>query len=90
MYNLLEYSNNYRKTRRSLRNYYRNEPNSGVKGNINYSVKNSKSCHCKTSITGKLEGNNLEKENVEIVVPLKYLSNFWRTLDIPLINKQST
>ena len=24
-------------------------------------------------------------ENVEIVVPLKYLSNFWRTLEMPLI-----
>ena len=36
-------------------------------------------------ITGKLEGHNTEKE-VEIVVPLKHLSNFWRTLDMPLIN----
>ena len=26
------------------------------------------------------------KEGVEIAVPLKYLSNFWRTLEIPLIN----
>ena len=34
----------------------------------------------------KLEGKNLEKDDVEIVVPLKYLRNFWRTLDIPLIN----
>ena len=34
----------------------------------------------------KLEGNNVEKDDVEIVVPLKYLRNFWRTLDIPLIN----
>ena len=25
-------------------------------------------------------------KNVEITVPLKYLSNFWRTLEIPLIN----
>ena len=83
---MLEYSKNYRKTTRSLWNYYRDEPNSGTEGNINYSIKNSKSFNCKTSITGKLEGNNLEKENVEIVVPLKYLSNFWRTLDMPLIN----
>ena len=36
-------------------------------------------------ITGRLEGNNTEKE-VEIVVPLRHLSNFWITLDIPLIN----
>ena len=36
-------------------------------------------------ITGKLEGINIEN-NVEIIVPLKYLSNFWRTLDMLLIN----
>ena len=83
---MLEYSKNYRKTTASLWNYYRDETNSGADGKINYSIKNSKSFNYKTSITGKLEGNNLEKENVEIVVPLKYLSNFWRTLDMPLIN----
>ena len=37
--------------------------------NVNYSIKDSKSFDYKTSITGKLEGNNTEK-NVEIVVPL--------------------
>ena len=36
-------------------------------------------------ITGRLAGNDTEKE-VEIVVLLKHLSNFWRTLDISLIN----
>ena len=36
MYNLLEYSKNYRKTTGSLFNYYRDEPNSGTEGNINY------------------------------------------------------
>ena len=77
-----EYSNNYRKTTGSLWNYYRDEPNSGAVGNINY----SKSFDYKTSTTGKLEGNNIEKDVVETVVPLKYLSNFWKTLNIPLIN----
>ena len=43
MYNLLEYSKNYRKTTGSLWNYYRDEPNSDTEGNINYSIKNSKS-----------------------------------------------
>ena len=88
MYNLLEYSKNYKKTTGSFWNYYRNEPNSGIGGennSVNYSIKDSKSFDYKTSITGKLEGNNTEKE-VEIVVPLKHLSNFWRTLDMPLIN----
>ena len=57
------------------------EPNSGAIKNINYSIKDSKSFDYKTSITGKLEGHNTEK-----VVPLKHLSNFWRTLDMSLIN----
>ena len=73
MYNLLEYSKNYRKTTGSFWNYYRDKPNSGLGGdnnNVNYSIKDSKSFDYKTSITGKLEGNNTEKE-VEIVVPLK-------------------
>ena len=52
---------------------------------LNYSNKDSKSFDQKTSITGKLKGINRTKD-VEIVVPLKYLSNFWRTLDMPLIN----
>ena len=55
-------------------------------GNINYYIKDSKCFDYKTSITGKLENNDVEKENVEIVVPSKYLSNFWRALDMPLIN----
>ena len=74
------------KTTGSLWNCYRDEANSGAVENINYSIKNSKSFNYKTSITGKIEGNNVEKDDVEIVVPLKYLSNFWRTLDLPLIN----
>ena len=86
MYNLIKYSKNYRKTTGSLWNYYRDQPNSGVVGNINYSIKDSKSFDYKASITGKLEGNNVEKDDIEIVVPLKHLSDFWRTLDIPSIN----
>ena len=88
MYNLLEYSKSYRKTTGSFWNYYRDKPNSGICGennNVNYSIKDSKSFNYKTSITGKSKGSNTEKE-VEIVVPLKYLSNFWRTLNMPLIN----
>ena len=44
----------------------------------------SKPFDYKTSIAGKLENDYIE--NVEIVVPLKHLSNFWKTLDVPLIN----
>ena len=90
MYNLIEYSKNYRKTTGSLWNYYRHEPNSGSDGvgNNNSSIKDSKSFDYKTSITRKIEGNNVDKEEVEIVVPLKYLDNFWRTLDMSLINSE--
>ena len=88
MYNQTKYSKNYKKTIGRFQNYYRDKPNSGLGGdnnNLNNSIKNSKSFNYKTSIAGKLEGNIIEKE-VEIVVPLTYLSNFWRTLNMPLIN----
>ena len=89
MYNLLEYSKNYSKATRRFWNYYRDEPNSGVGGvdnNINYSINDSKSFNYKTSITRKVESDSRKKENVKIFVPLKHLSNCWRTLDMPLIN----
>ena len=77
---------NYSNTSGSLWNYYRDEPNSGSDGNINYFIKDSTSFDYKTSITGKLENNNVEKEGAETVVPVKYLSNFWKALDMPLIH----
>ena len=82
---MIEYSKNYSKTSGSLWNYYRDEPNSGEEGKINYSIKDSKSFDYKTSITEELEDDNREKD-VKIAVPLKYFSNLWRTLDIPIIN----
>ena len=85
MYNFTEYSKNYSKTSESLWNNYRDEPNSGVVGNINYFIKDSKSFDYKISITEKSENNNTEKE-VEIAIPLKYFNTFWRALDRPLIN----
>ena len=76
MYNLIQYNKNYRKTTGSLWNYYRDERNSGAVGNINYSIKNSKSFDYKTSITGKLEGNNVEKGDVEIVCATRIFKPF--------------
>ena len=79
MYNLLEYSKNYKKTTGSFWNYYRDEPNEesigGGNGAIKYSVMNSKFFDYKTSIRGTLEGDNTEKE-AKIFVPLNYLSSF--------------
>ena len=87
MYNLLEYSKNYRKTTVSLWDYYRNEPNGGVSNGITYSIMNSESfSHKSNFVEGRVTQNNLTKNDVKIVVSLKYLSNFWRSLNIPLIN----
>ena len=66
MYNLLEYRKNYSKTTRSFWNYYNDEPNSGASSannNINHSIKDSRSFDYKSSIKGKLEGNNIEKKS---------------------------
>ena len=62
-----------------------NEPNGSVINNVSHSIKDSKPFDYKVSITKKLEGTDTTK-NVKIVVPFKYLSIFWRTLDIPFIS----
>ena len=79
MYNLLQYNKNYRKTTGSLWNYYRDEPSNP------YSSK-FESFKYKTSITGKTPENNDSLTNVKLVISLNYLSNFWRSLNIPLIH----
>ena len=62
MYNLLEYSKNYRKRTVSLWNYYRVESNSGINGGINYSIMGSKSFDYKANfIEGGVTQNNLIK-----------------------------
>ena len=87
MYNLLEYSKSYKKTTGSLWNYYRDEPNSSTdNNNITHSILNSKSFDYKANFIGSMTNNNLIKNNVKIVIPLKHLSNFWRLLEMPLIN----
>ena len=95
MYNLLEYNKNYSKTtdvcgiitKMSL-----------IILLLTTIIKNSASFKYKTSITEKTSnaneenggntehGNTKIKKNLDIVVPLKHLSNFWKTLDIPLVN----
>ena len=77
MYNLIEYSDNYAKTSTSLSQYYKDDPNDNMA--------DSESFKYKVKITGKTPDNGNTKD-VEIIVPLKYLSNFWRTLEMPLIN----
>ena len=76
MYNLIEYSDNYSKTFRSLWQYYRDEPNDNLA--------DSELFKSKIKITGKTPTGN--EKDVEIMVLLKYLSHIWRTLETPLIN----
>ena len=64
MYNLLQYSKNYRKTTRSLRNYYRNEPNDFPANSYNANpITNPESFKYKTSIRGKT--SNADQKNGE-------------------------
>ena len=87
MYNLIEYSDNYSKTSGSLWQYCKEIPAVNNDGNIvDFNGANATdSFNFKTKITGQTD-NNGRIDNVEIMVPLKYLSNFWRTFEIPLIN----
>ena len=84
MYNLIEYSDNYSDTSGSLWNLKRDE----IIGNINVTNNNSSSFKYKSNLIGDTDadGANRKKENVKIAVPLKYLSNFWRSLEMSLIN----
>ena len=87
MYNLIEYSDNYSKTSGSLWQYCKDIPTVNNNGNIvNFNGNNDNdSFNFKAKITGETNDDG-EINGVEIMVPLKYLSNFWRTLEMPLIN----
>ena len=86
MYNLVEYSDNYSKASGSLRQYYKDIP--AVDNNnaiVNFAENNhTDSYNFKVKITGQTGDDGTK--NIEIVVPLKYLSNFWQTLEMSLIN----
>ena len=86
MYNLIEYSDNYAKTTGSLWQYCKDIPARNDNNEITVFTRNNltDSFNFKVKFTGQT-GNNGTKD-VEIMVPLKYLSNFWRTLEMLLIN----
>ena len=86
MYNLIEYSDNYAKTTGSLWQYCKDIPSRNPNDEIiTFDANNlADSFKFKAKITGET-GNDGTKD-VEIIVPLKYVSNFWRTLEMPLIN----
>ena len=82
IYNLIEYSDNYSDTSGGLWDFKRDEidNNSNVTKNDN-----APSFKYKASLLGNI-GNDGTKNGVKIAVPLKYLSNFSRSLKMPLIN----
>ena len=87
MYNLIEYSDNYVKTTGSLQQYCKDIParNAANDEIIPFDANNlTDSFNFKVKITGRT-GNGGVKD-VKIMVPLKYLSNFWSTLEMPLVN----
>ena len=93
MYNLIEYSDNHSKTSGNLWQYCKEIPAINDGGAIvNFNGANTTdSFNFKTKITGQTadynnDGNITGRVYVKIMVPLKYLGNFWRTLKMPLIN----
>ena len=94
VYNLLEYSKNYRKTIGSLYNYYRDELSDDNNPNKfpNTNVVNSNTFMYKNKITGNTytvaagadghDANRIGKQDLELAILLKYLGNFWRALNI--------
>ena len=93
MYNLIEYSNSYSKTSGSLWQYCKDIPTVNDDGNVvDFNGANATdSFSFKIKITSQTaaddnNGNIAGRVDVEIMVPLKYLSNFWRTLEMSLIN----
>ena len=86
MYNLIEYSDNYSDTSGSLWQFKRDE---APANNADLTIDNSKSFKYKAALTGKTGSHNNRNnfvKDTKIVLPLRYLSNFWRSLEIPLIN----
>ena len=86
MYNLIEYSDDYQDSSATLSQYKRNEPPE-AKAINDLTTDTSSSFKYKVSLLGNpvLDGN-ITKRSVKVVVPLKYLSNFFRSLEMPLIN----
>ena len=79
MYNLIEYSYNYQDSSATRYQYKRDEPDNS--SSFKYKIKLLSNV---TRVVGNAAG--VRRLNVKIVVPLKYLSNFFRSLEMPLIN----
>ena len=79
----IEYSDNCSDTSGSLWQFKRDE----IEGDVDFTADILSSFKYKSSFIGNndADGANRKKEGVKKAIPLKYLSNFWRSLEIPLI-----
>ena len=86
IYNLIEYSDNYQDSSATLYQYKRDEPPE-ADAIVDLTTDTSSSFKYKINLLGDpaLDGA-IAKLSVKIVVSLKYLSNFFRSLEMPLIN----
>ena len=86
MYNLIEYSDNYAKTTGSLWQYCKDIPARNANNQITEFTEGNLTGSFKFKVKITIQTDDDGTKDVEIMVPLKYLSNFWRTLEMPLIN----
>ena len=98
MYNLLEYSKNYRKTIGSLYNYYRDELNDDANldnfasnnvvssNSFQYENKTIGNTYNVNATADDYDANKEGTQTIELAIPLKYFGNFWRALNMPLIS----
>ena len=86
MYNLTEYSDNYSETSGILWQYCRDDPVLANNDDItDFNANNADTYLLKLKEKNNRSNRQQWHKNVEIMAPLKYLSNFWRTLEMPLI-----
>ena len=87
IYNLIEYSDNYSDTSGRLWQFKRDEQGMNIGDLADTNVDNSSSFKCKSSFFRSLtDAYNGVFKDLKIAVPLKYLSNFWRSLEMLLSN----
>ena len=87
MHNLAEHSDNYSDTSWSLWQFKRDEQNMNNENSANVNTADSSSFKYKSRFFKSLtDADSGVFKNVKIVVPLQYLSNIWRSLEMPLTN----
>ena len=88
MSNRIEFKDNYSDTLESLWQFKRDE---GPNNNDGLTIDHSQSFKYNAALVGRtayVVNTNSSVKKTKIIVPLRYLSNFWRALEMPLINRK--